>query len=119
MCVLIALWQAQGYECDVVDGMRALLGARAVVALRTEVSKAHLRRHGCTDKLLTRRIVEGGFHVTSDALGSVQRTTKALPAPSGSARKNATRTPLSLHKLRLLMTKGMYDIEAWQKEARL
>lgn len=51
----------EGFECKVLDGMRALLAARLVRTLKVEVFDYGLRAQGCTALELQARLVRAGF----------------------------------------------------------
>ena len=51
----------EGYECNALRGMRALLCARAVRSLKVEVFDHALRQQGCSGLALQQMLVEAGF----------------------------------------------------------
>ena len=80
---------AQGFECNVLDGMAGLIRRGEVRALRTEVSRPHLRAQGCSEAGLLARLGAGWRNVREHKKG------------------------LGKHKKRLMTQKGMYEVEAW------
>ena len=57
----------EGYECKALAGMRELLAARAVRAIKVEVFDGPLRAQGCSGVELQRALVLAGFELYTSA----------------------------------------------------
>jgi FkbM family methyltransferase len=72
----------EGYECNALRGMRALLCARAVRSLKVEVFDHALRQQGCSGLALQQMLVEAGFLLYLEP-----------PEPAGLRRPQAQQQP--------------------------
>jgi len=85
----------EGFECEVLRGMRSLLGARAVQAIKIEVFETLLRLQGCSALELRKLLAEAGFeaYVASSDSSSLPADNRLAP----DAYTTATGLPYNLY----------------------
>eukprot|EP00966_Prymnesium_polylepis_P328217 7384023-Prymnesium_polylepis.1 len=99
----------EGFECNVLDGMRQLLHQRAVAAIKSEVSRDVLLRQGCSEEGLLLRLASRSFSIKLD-LGCVD----CMGRPQARCSKAKS---MSRNKQRMYHRKGQYDVQALLTES--